>query len=154
MVFLKKNFLYANDMAKAPLEDLFTKEKLENGKVWEANNFSSGVLLNDGQMNFSFKPFPASLQFSSLMDASQINQDSWVVAGNFYPNNIELGRYDASFGNILSFGKDGKMNSYGLGDLKIKGEVRHIVPVKINGKDCLIFARNNDSLLITEIQNN
>jgi hypothetical protein len=154
LVFLKKNFLYANDMAKAPLEDLFTKEKLENGKVWEANNFSNGVFINDGQMNFTFHSLPPTLQLSSLMDAVDLKNGSWVVAGNFYPNNIELGRYDANFGNILSFGNDGKMRVFGLGDLKIKGEVRHIAPIKIKGKDCLIFARNNDSLLITEIQNN
>jgi hypothetical protein len=154
LVYLKKKYLYARDMAEADLGELFGDEKLKASKKWVANNFSNGYFRNEGNMDFTFIPFPADLQFSSLMAALPLEVDDntkWLLTGNFYPNNIEMGRYDANFGNLLTFDKNGSMQVEDLGKIKLKGEVRNMQPIRINGQDCVILARNDDTVIILKI---
>jgi len=73
-----------------------------------------------------------------------------ILGGNFYGSNIEMGRYDASYGHVLKFTERGKMYVYPLGDLRVKGEVRKIKSVKSAGKSALIMARNNAKAVIIE----
>ena len=50
---LKKKFLYAEDFAKASLDDIFGAQKLANSKILTADYFQSALLINKG--NFSLK---------------------------------------------------------------------------------------------------
>ena len=63
---IKKQFLFAEDFAKASLSEIFKGEKLENSLVHTAYNFSSSVLINDGRMNFTLRPLPWPDQLSPL----------------------------------------------------------------------------------------
>jgi hypothetical protein len=106
-----------------------------------------------GGMNFKAHPLPAQLQFSTLNAYSLVDLDSdgrmeVVLGGNFYECNIEMGRYDANFGNVLRFDKNGGMQVFPLGDLRIKGQVRRIESVKIGKRPAFVFARNNDRCLV------
>ena len=103
---LKKRFLYAEDFAKASLEELFTSQKLKESDVFTANYFSNAVLVNKGNLNFEIKALPWQAQLSSYRDAVVVNANNdnlpdIFMAGNFYENNIEMGRYDADFGTLL-----------------------------------------------------
>ncbi|MCC7526368.1 MAG: VCBS repeat-containing protein [Chitinophagaceae bacterium] len=153
MPLLKKKFMYAEDFARATLADIFSREKLEHATVLSANYFSNSVLVNDGNFNFTMKPLPWQAQLTNFRDAVvvQANNDSLpdiLLGGNFFGNNIAMGRYDADYGSLLINNGSGKWNCETLNGVVIKGEVRHIRPIQISGAKALILARNNDSVMV------
>jgi hypothetical protein len=148
---LKKKFLYAGDFAKATLRDLFTEAKLDNSQVLLADYFSNAVLINKGNLRFETKELPIEAQLSSYKDAVIINANNdnlpdILLLGNYYDNNIEMGRYDGDFGTILINGSKGAFTCSGINGLSIKGQVRHIEPINIGKEQAYIFAKNNDSV--------
>jgi hypothetical protein len=150
---LKKNFLYAEDFAKASLTDLFSIEKLRKADTLTAGYFSNAVLMNDGHLNFTVNALPWQTQLSSYRDAVVVdaNRDSLpdiLLVGNYYENNIQMGRYDADYGTLLLNNGKGQFTPCPLNGLDIKGQVRHIQPIRIGGKDAFILVRNNDSTKI------
>ena len=128
---LKKQFLYAEDFAKASLTDIFPQSKLDASQVFTADYFSNSILINDGNMHFTAQPMPWQAQLSPFKTAAVIkaNNDSLpdiLLFGNYDENNIEMGRYDADFGTILvNQGKD-KFIAQSINGLQVKGEVRGI----------------------------
>ena len=152
---LKKRFLYAEDFAKASLENIFTREKLDQAQVLTANYFSNAVLINKGNLNFEVQALPWEAQLSTFKDAVVVNANNdglpdIFLAGNFYENNIEMGRYDADFGTLLINKGNGLFNVRPLNGLAIKGQVRHIGKINIAGKEAFILARNNDSTMVVQ----
>jgi enediyne biosynthesis protein E4 len=150
---LKKKFLYAEDFAKATFTDIFPREDLDKAQVFTANYFANAVLMNRGNMNFETIALPWQAQLSSYRDAVPVdaNGDSLqdvLLVGNYYENNIQMGRNDADYGTLLiSHGKD-SLSTESLNGQQIKGQVRHIKKIKIAGKEALILARNNDSTMV------
>ena len=158
LVKLKKKYLFAKDFAKASIEELFGKEKLKSAKVWEANTSVSAYFENTGEGNFQFHPLPDRLQFSPMKAAISTDLDGKaetkevIIGGNFYENNIEMGRYDANFGNVLTFNAASEMEVFPLGDLQVEGQVRQIAKIKIGEKECFILAKNGEALQVIEVQ--
>lgn len=154
---LKKKFLYAEDFAKATLPDLFTSEKIDNATVLTADYFSNALLINNGNLQFETKPLPQAAQLTSFKDAVVVNanDDSLpdiLLVGNYYGNNIEMGRYDADYGTILVNKGKGLFASESLNGLAIKGEVRHIRKININKQPAYILALNNDSIKVIKFE--
>ena len=154
---LKKNFLYAEDFAKATLPEIFTAEKLKNADVLTANYFSNALLINKGNLRFETKALPMEAQLSPYRDAVVINANDddlpdILLVGNYYDNNIEMGRYDADFGTILINKGKGNFTCSSLNGLAIKGQVRHIKKITIQKHEAFILARNNDSTLVIQFQ--
>ena len=152
---IKKKFLYAEDFAKASLDEIFTKEKLKSSEVLTANYFSSAMLINNGDLSFSTQALPWQAQLSPLRDAIIIdangdNLPDILSVGNYYDNNIQMGRYDADFGTLLINNGNNKFETQTINGLQIKGQVRHILPIKINNKLAFILAKNNDSLQVIQ----
>jgi len=154
---IKKRFLYAQDFAKASLKDIFTEEKLESADTLAANYFSNAILMNDGKLNFSVLPMPWQAQLSPfkagvIIDANGDNLPDILLAGNYYDNNIQMGRYDADFGTILLNKGSGKFEAETINGLQIKGQVRHIGEINIGKKKAYILARNNDSTMVIQFR--
>ena len=152
---LRKKFLYAGDFAKASMQEIFTAAKLDNSLVWKADYFSNAILMNDGKNNFSLQAMPWQAQLSPYRDAvvTDVNGDhlpDLLMVGNYYENNIEMGRYDADYGTILLNHGNGKMEAMPLNRLQIKGQVRHIGKVRIGNKEAFVLARNNDSTVVIQ----
>lgn len=150
---LKKRFLYAEDFAKASLEDMFGADKLKSAAVYSADYFANSVLINDGRLNFKLQPLPWQAQLTTYRDAATVdaNDDGLpdiLLSGNYYDNNIQAGRYDADFGSILLNKGQGNLAYEALNGLVIKGEVRHIKKIIIANKAAYILARNNDSTMV------
>jgi enediyne biosynthesis protein E4 len=155
---LKKKFLYAKDFAKASAADLVGADKLEKAVKLEANEFASMYFENLGTGQFQAHPLPDELQLSTLNTAQLSDLDGdgkqeVLLGGNFFQCNIEMGRYDANYGNVLRIGKAGKMEVFTLGDLKIEGETRRIRQVKIGSQQGFVFARNNREALLLLAKN-
>lgn len=154
---IKKRFLYAQDFAKASLDDIFTKEKLESADTFTANYFANSILINDGNLNFLVKPMPWKAQLSPfktavVIDANGDNLPDILLAGNYYENNIQMGRNDADYGTILVNKGNGKFEVESINGLTIKGQVRHIKEINIGKKQAFILARNNDSTMIIQFK--
>jgi hypothetical protein len=154
---LKKKFLYAEDFAKASINDIFTQDKLDKAEVLTANYFSNAVLINKGNLQFETKALPVEAQFSPYKDAVIVNGNNdnlpdILLLGNYYDNNIEMGRYDADFGTILINKGNGNFNCGSINGLSIKGQVRHIKPINIGKQQAFVIARNSDSAIVIKFR--
>lgn len=154
---IKKKYLYAGDFAKAAVPELFGPDKLKSSKVLTAEYFSNAVLVNDGKMNFTIQPLPWLAQLTSYRDAviTNANDDDLpdvFLAGNYYDNNIQMGRYDADCGTLLINQGGGCFKAENINGLAIKGQVRHIAELKAKDQSYYILARNSDSIKLVRYQ--
>ncbi len=157
---IKKRFLYAEDFAKASLDEIFSESKLNTADVLTADYFSNSVLLNKGNppagkagLNFNTVPLPWLAQLSPYKDAVVINANNdslpdILLVGNFYDNNIQMGRNDADFGTILINKGNGQFTCESINGLELKGQVRHIKKINIGKQEAYILVRNNDSVMV------
>lgn len=149
--YLKKKYLLAKKFAQATIPELFGADKVAKSVQLEVNTLQSMYFENTGQgLQFNAQDLPDALQYSplkaaSLADLTGDGKDEVILGGNFYESNIEMGRYDASYGNVLQLTERGKMYVYPLGSLRVKGQIRRIKAVKTGGKTAFILARNNQS---------
>lgn len=155
MVTLKKQYLYSKDFARATLEELFGSEKLAQATTFEINTLSSKYFENTGE-GFTAQPLPPVLQFAplkaaALFDLDKDGREEVVLGGNFYESNIEMGFYDANHGNVLSIGEGGSLQVSDLKNLAIKGQVRHIVPIRIGNREAFILAKNDGKVQLIRV---
>ncbi len=149
---LKKKYLHSKSFAQADVSQIFGKSNLAKAVLREADTFESIYLENTGQ-GYVAHALPDELQFSTLQTATPADLDGdgkpeLILGGNFYNCNIEMGRYDANFGNVLGIAQGGQMAVYPLGELQVKGQVRRIRTVKTGSKNCFVFARNDASAVV------
>ncbi|HXS54514.1 MAG TPA: hypothetical protein VN726_00240, partial [Hanamia sp.] len=154
---IKKRFLHAQDFAKASLDEIFTRDKLKESDTLTANYFSNAILMNDGKLNFSVHAMPWLAQLSPfktavVVDANGDNLPDILLAGNYYENNVQIGRNDADFGTVLVNKGNGKFEANSINGLQIKGQVRHIQRITIGKKEAFILARNNDSTMVIQFK--
>ncbi len=151
---LKKKYLLAEDFAQASVKDIFGADKLIKAEKHTANYFSNALFINNGNLSFTVKALPWQAQLTSYKDAVIIyaNNDSLpdiLLAGNFYPNNIQMGRYDADYGTVLINKGNGEFDNRPINGLIVKGEARKIKKISLPGiQQSFIIAKNNDSLLL------
>ncbi|MBK9255504.1 MAG: VCBS repeat-containing protein [Saprospiraceae bacterium] len=153
---LKKKFLKAEDFAKADLMDIFPKDILSKADKFTANHFETSIYLNDGKGNFTRQTLPIKAQLSSFKSAvvRDINGDKLpdiILGGNFYENNVQMGRYDADYGCVLLNKGNGTFEYTPHNGIQIKGQVRTIRSVSIQKNEYLIFGRNNEKPLFIEV---
>lgn len=150
---LKKKFLYAEDFAKASLQELLGKEKLNAAKVLTADYFANSILLNNGKGQYELKELPMAAQLVPYRDAAvtDLNQDGLpdiILAGNFYENNIQMGRYDADPGTVLINKGKGMLEPVLISGGRLRSQYRHIKPIHIRKETAWILAANNDSIRV------
>ncbi len=153
MPVLKKKFLYAEDFARASLTDLFGADKLKKADPLSADYFSTALFINKGNLQFDIVDLPFEAQLTEMKTAAIINANNdklpdILIMGNYYDNNIEMGRYDADYGTILINRGNGKFKAEVLNGLVVKGQVRHIRSIKIGKTDAFILGCNNEAARI------
>lgn len=154
---LKKKFLYAEDFAKASLQDLFTQEKLNRSSILSADYFSNAVLINQGNWKFALQELPWQAQLTCYKDAVVVdaNHDQLpdvFLVGNFYDNNIQMGRYDADYGTLLINNGKGAFDYRLLNGLTLKGQVRRIRKFNISNRQVYVLVQNNDSVRVVALR--
>jgi hypothetical protein len=150
MPIIKKKYIYAEDFAKASFKDIFSSDKAEQAIISSADYFANAVLVNNGNLNFTTQALPWQAQLSSCRDAAiaDVNNDNLpdiILAGNYYSNNIHAGRYDADYGTVLVNKGKGEFSCENINGLIVRGEVRHIKPIKIGKQFAYILAKNNSN---------
>jgi hypothetical protein len=126
---------------------------LNTAKVLTADDFSNSIFINNGNLNFTQIQMPWQAQLTSYRDAAIIDANGdklpdILLMGNYYDNNIQMGRYDADYGTILLNKGNANFKAQTLNGLYIKGQVRHIKKIDVANKEAYILARNNDSTMV------
>lgn len=159
MPFLKKRYLSYHKFAEATLEDMFSEKELDNAQQYVAYTFESCYIENLGNLKFKMRPLPNSVQFSTAetLLVDDFNNDKIadvLVAGNYYPVNVQRGRYDASYGSVLL--GDGKGNFRAMSGVEsgfsVSGETRQLKKIKVNNKEYYLAIRNNDRVEVLTLK--
>ncbi|HUQ67410.1 MAG TPA: VCBS repeat-containing protein [Flavitalea sp.] len=154
---LRKRFNYARDFAIASLEDIVSGRKLSEASHYSADYFSNCVLTNKGNMIFQLSELPWEAQLTSFRNAIVVNanDDKYpdvLLVGNYYENNIEMGRYDADYGSVLLNNGKGGFDYSMLNGVAVKGQSRRVQKIKIGDSEAFVIARNNDSTVVIRFE--
>jgi hypothetical protein len=125
---------------------------------YKADTFASYWIENKGRGEFTMHKLPNWAQFSSINDMVEIkyndSETAFIVAGNLYGSEVDTPRNDASIGLVLLSDTKGEIKVVPPAEssLMIKGEVKVIRKIRLaSGKDAFLFALNNDSLKLLEL---
>lgn len=150
---LKKKYLSYQKFAATTFPEMFSQEVLATAEKHIANTFETCLIENLGGLKFRMKKLPVAAQFSSVNSilAEDIDADGktdLLLAGNYYPINIQMGRNDASYGLCLrSDGNGGFVPLPAVqSGFKVQGEVRKLLKLKIGTAIHFMAVRNNDSI--------
>ncbi|MFP4096290.1 MAG: VCBS repeat-containing protein [Cyclobacteriaceae bacterium] len=153
LVELKNSYNSYLKFAQADVEEIFPAERLEDAVKLYAYEFRSGVFVNQGDMNFEFRPFPVQAQFSPIyafhiLDLNKDEKPEVLAAGNFYEVNIERGRYDASYGTLLRNKGDGTFEwiQNSESGIYLGGQVREIKSLDVQGENVITIVKNSAPL--------
>lgn len=147
---LNKEFLSYGKFAKASIEELFKKVKLDNAEKKQVYTLSSTYFENEGNGNFKAHRLPTFAQASIVRDIAvgNFNADTYpdvLLIGNDYEISTQLGRMDASHGVLLQ--NDGKGIFYWASDQKldIPGPARNLQKIRIQDKNYYVITINNSA---------
>jgi hypothetical protein len=160
IVSLKKQNSKFSEFAKKSIDQLFSKEVLEQSIVRQVITSKSVIAINKGNQQFEIKALPQQVQFSSVnailpMDVNNDGIQDLLLGGNQYEFKPQYARLDANYGSTLI--SDGKGNFSWLNNQDsgffIKGEVKEIVPVKTLKGTGILVGINNEQPEFFEIVN-
>jgi len=157
MPALKKKFLYAEDFAKATLNDIFGKDKLTKAQQLSADYFANAILINNGNLQFTVQALPWQAQLAPYKDAIILNSNRGqlpdiLLAGNYYDNNIQMGRYDADYGIALLNRGQVEFDVTGIEKLALKGQIRKVKSIRTKMGNSYVLATNSDTTRIIQIR--
>lgn len=153
MPSIKITFPKNSDYANAPFDQIVTKDMLNGAIVLKCSEARSGWFKNDGRGHFTFHPFPLMAQIAPVnaIVCDDVNGDGntdIILAGNEYQSNVMSGRFDASYGQLLT--GDGKGNFTAIppvsSGLIIDGDVRDLKIISDGKKKILLAAVNNSNM--------
>ena len=158
MPYIKSKFPTYDSFGKATLKEVYGESKLQKSTHYVATNFATSYFENDGNGQFKIIKLPIEAQVSSVNSilVEDFNKDGHLdllMAGNMYGSEVETPRNDASYGLYLAGDGSGNFtvipsNKSGL---KIEGEVKQIMPLKMSeGKETILIAINNGKLILLE----
>ncbi|SEF55949.1 VCBS repeat-containing protein [Algoriphagus boritolerans] len=144
---IKKKYIRYSDYNNKGLNDIFPKEITDQSIIQEVNSFESGVLMNLGGGNFEWKPFPrfAQRSWTFAIQVLDINEDGipdLILGGNLAQVKPEIGKFDASYGDVLIGKGDGTFTfspNYQNG-LKLEGDVREFA---LLGEKQILVVKNS-----------
>jgi hypothetical protein len=153
--FLKEKYPNYDSYKDQTIEDIFSREQIDESIKIEAVTLSSSVIINNGNGTFNIKSLPVEAQFTPIyaihvLDIDYDGNKDILLGGNQYRSKPEVGIYDGSYG--ISLVGDGNGNftplDYSKSGFFIKGQVRDIKEIIIDGKEHILVALNNDKMKI------
>ncbi len=148
---LKKKFVFNRVYGSATMEEVFSKQELQEAQQFESRIFATSWFENQNG-KFIAHPLPTEAQFAPcnrilVEDFDDDGSLDLLLVGNSYSPDVETGRYDA--GNGLLLRGDG-MGKFEPVPNRISGfwatkEARDLARVKLaNGEVLFLIANNND----------
>ncbi len=158
--YLKKKFLSYHKFAESSLKDIFSEQELAACSLLMAKTFEHSYVENLGNRKFKVTPLPKASQFSTVNAALSGDFDSdgtldAIVAGNFYGVNVQMGRYDASYGLLLKGkGKNGFTAIPPVASgISIPGETRRLRKIHVGKGEYILALRNNNTPVAIGLKN-
>ncbi|WP_420148029.1 VCBS repeat-containing protein [Spirosoma sp.] len=137
------------DYAAATFDELLTDDERKDAYQAEATYLQSAYIENLGQGRFALRALPRMAQASPVFGivVHDFNHDGnldAVLTGNFYPNEVNMGRQDASVGVVLLGDGHGKFKPLSPQEsgLLIRGDAR---------SSALLSGKNNEMWLLTAV---
>lgn len=153
MPSIKKRFSTNSAFAKATMDEIFTKEMMDSALVLKCSEDQSGWFENDGKDHFTFHPFPLIAQEAPVnaivcTDVNDDGNDDIILAGNEYQADVNPGRYDASYGLLLTGNGKGKFTPVPpvLSGLIIDGDVKDLKLISVKKQKILLAAINDSKM--------
>jgi len=148
--FLNKKYLSYTEFSKAKFRDIFDKKKLINANKKYIYTLATSYFENDGKNSFKIRAIPNLIQSSSIhtMYVEDFDKNGYkdiLLAGNRYDLNTQLGRLDASHGQLLMNHK-GKLVLDNTSNFSIDGPVKAIKKINVKNQEYIVIGINNDSL--------
>ena len=155
----KKRFLKYEDYAGKEFNKVFTDDLIEGAETHQIVDLQSAVFINEGDNKpFLHKPFPYQAQLSSVnvILCNDIDNDGTmeiILGGNFYGFKPEVGRLDASYGQVYQL--NNKRFTYfspKQTGLNLSGQVRSALIIKnARSNKTFLFGKNNAPLAAYQI---
>ena len=157
LVELKKRYHTYDTYANSKFEDVFPSLKLKGAEMLNAVTFESAFLENKQFGKFKIQKLPKDLQMSPIYsfaidDFNKDGKSDFIAGGNFYANQINIGKCDASYGHLLTLnnGDDNlkwKKLSLLESGFAIDGEVRDIKILNgIDNQKWILVSKNNENI--------
>ncbi|MCU0449764.1 MAG: VCBS repeat-containing protein [Bernardetiaceae bacterium] len=159
MPSIKNKFLKFASYAGQPIEAIFGADSVAAALRRQVVEARSGLLINEGQGKFSFRPLPVQAQYApvSAVASLDLNADGrldLLLAGNFFDVLPEIGRYDALYGLVLAGEGQGQFRPVpsGTSGLLSRGQVRRVGRVRTaGGGTLLLLAKNNAEVQVLQL---
>ncbi len=159
MPFIKNKFKTYDGFGSATLLDVYGHDALKDALHYNATNFASSIIKNEGGAKFEITPLDVKAQFSSINDAvvHDFNGDGLqdvVLVGNLYGSEIETPRNDASYGLFLKGNEDGEFITVPPHEsgLFIKGDSKVVKLINTKLGKALLIGKNNGYLQMMMIR--
>ncbi len=155
LVSLKKTYRTYRSYANSTFAEVFPRETLKGAGRLQAFTFESAYLEDQGGGDFVRRALPIDMQMSPLYsfatdDFDRDGATDVLAAGNFYANQINLGKCDASYGHFMTHSpNDTTWHTVAPRDsgFAVDGEVRDIQLLNTAGaKKLVLVSRNNESV--------
>ena len=148
---LRKKYNRYKLYADATIEDMFPKDAIEKSYKVYCHTLASVMLVNDGNNHFNIKPLPMEAQFSNVYgivvdDIDKDGKKDIITTGNFFPNKVQLGKNDASFGTLLKGIEKNEFKAVSSADCNLfaNGDIRNMVELNSNTNNRLLVLAKND----------
>lgn len=152
---IKKKYLKYSNYNNQTLNDIFPEEVLNQSIVKEAEELATGVLLSDSKGSYTWSKLPRMAQKSwvfalSVLDVNADGHEDLILGGNLAKAKPEVGKYDASFGEVFLGDGTGSFQfwpniSHGM---FLSGDVRQITTL---GSKRLLVVKNDTKAEIWKI---
>ena len=147
---LKKRALAHAEYAKQDIRQLIGQDRLDRALQYSATYFRSAVALNQGQGQFTLKPLPASVQFSSVAAVADadLNGDGLadlLLGGNFSAFLPQFSRLDGSYGHVLLSQGRGEFAVLPNSEsgMLLRGDVKQLLFINLGGVPHLLAIIND-----------
>ena len=148
---LKIKFPTYQAYSDATIKDIFTDDQLKKATHLEAEEFRSGIFVND-KGDFHFNAFSNEAQIFPVRDflIADYNHDGIkdiLLAGNNYAVRAQSGRYDAGKGLLLLQNKEGIFSARGNTGFHTDKDARKLLRID----NFIIAGNNNDKMQVFRV---
>ena len=114
-------------------------------------------MINKGDGQFETQSLPdlaqlAPYKTAQIVDINHDNLPDVLLFGNYYGNNIQLGRYDADYGKVLINKGNCHFEARNTEGVQIRGEVRRMLPVQILKQKAFVLGINNEKVRVLKVE--
>ncbi|GGZ86118.1 VCBS repeat-containing protein [Algibacter mikhailovii] len=150
MPHLSQKFKNYNDFANAGIKDILG-EGINTSLHYEANEFRSGIFINNKASGYTFMPFTNEAQIAPINSIIYEDFDhdgikDLLMAGNNYMSEVETTRADAGTGFFLKGQQGGEFNFIPnrFSGFVADRDVRGLLLLKNHKKNYVFVSNNND----------